>query len=215
MIRKFISHLVLFGIGCFLTVASVAAEEPEITIKKISVDLRPAPRYELQRSVPETDSSLKWLVVEAELDCQPEWADEVTLRFYVVANYGPGVKGDFVPQGRFDLLAATVTVVNMRRNVGTGRKNIVPVFLNSRSVKKYGALSKSQFIEQVAVQVMYKGKVQDTQWMTTARQGERFWEAMPPKNGILVNLLQTPWWPAYGDFYEQVKTAPSASLNYQ
>jgi hypothetical protein len=206
--------LIALGLAAFMmtTVSYAQKEEAEIKIKKIEVSLEPAPRYALQKPVPQADSSLKWLVVEAELECQPEWADEVTLKFYIVAQYNQTVRGEYVPKDGYDILATTVTVVNMKRNVGTGAKNIVPVFLDSNSVKKYGAVTKDAFIPEVAVQVMYKGKLQDTKWMKNEQRSGRFWEAKQPKMGILMNLLQSPWWPAYGDFYEQVRAAPAPMM---
>jgi len=41
--------------------------------------------------------------------------------------------------------------------------------------------------------------------MTNARRGDRFWEQKQPIGGVLLNLLQSPWWPAFSEHYEQVK----------
>ncbi|NUN93311.1 MAG: hypothetical protein HUU04_05980 [Verrucomicrobiae bacterium] len=192
----------LLLIACCLTVAVAArAQQPVIQIKKIETTLESAPKYQasVQVQKPQPDSNRKWLVVEAELETQPDWCEEIQVRFYVVANYGPQAR-ERSPDG-FDILSANVAVVNVPK----GRKNIVPVFLDANTVRKYGAGAKEQFVPQVAVVVYYKGVLQDTQWMTNARRGDRFWEQKQPIGGVLLNLLQSPWWPAFSEHYEQVK----------
>jgi hypothetical protein len=199
-----LKHLSL--LACFLAAGTfVSAQQPVIQIKKIDVTLEAAPKYTtvVQQQKPQPDSNRKWLVVEAELDCQPEWSDELQLRFYVVANYGPQAR-ERSADG-FDVLMTTVAVVNVPRNVNTGRKNTVPVFMDANTVRKYGAMSKEQFIPEVAIQVYYKGVLQDTRWMKSEQQSGRFWEKKQPTGGVLLNLLQSPWWPAFSEFYEQVR----------
>jgi len=198
---------VFLALGMVALLSAQQNPQAEIRIKKIDVDLKSAPRYTVTPTAPSTDQTAKWLIVEAELESVAEWADEVTVKFFVVANYGSGVKGSSVPPDGFDILSASVTVVNMQKNFGTGKKNIVPVFMDANTVKKYGQAGKTQFIPQVAVQVMYKGAVQDLQWMSAAQKGVRFWETKSPKNGVLMNLIQSPWFPAYAEYYEQVKSA--------
>lgn len=193
-------------LACFaLAAAGAPAQQPVIQIKKIDVSLEAAPKYQVtvQQQRPQPDSNRKWLVVEAELDCQPEWCEELQLRYYVVANYGPQARER--SQDGYDILSATVAVVNVPRNVNTGRKNVVPVFMDANTVRKYGAVSKEQFIPEVAIQVYYKGVLQDTRWLKSEQQSGRFWEKKQPVGGVLLNLQQSPWWPAFSEFYEQVK----------
>ncbi|MCC7518221.1 MAG: hypothetical protein IT578_03440 [Verrucomicrobiae bacterium] len=187
---------------CFLTAGTWAwAQQPVVQIKKIETTLEAAPRYQasVQIQKPQPDSNRKWLMVEAELETLPDWCEELQVRFYVVANYGSQAR-ERSPDG-FDILSANVAVVNVPK----GRKNVVPVFMDANTVRKYGAISKDQFVPQVAVMVYYRGVLQDTQWMTNARKGERFWEQKQPIGGVLLNLLQSPWWPAFSEYYEQVK----------
>jgi hypothetical protein len=187
----------------------------EIVVKKIEVDLSPAPNYTVNsQSVPSSsnprqDSSRKWLVIQAELESQPEWADEVQVKFYVAANYGGGAKD--APPDRFDVLGGTVTIVNVERNSGTGKKNIVPVFMDANTVKRYGEPSITKFIPEVAVQVYYKGVLQHTKFFKGGDNSPRFWETKPPKGGILLNISQSPWSPAFLEYFQQVKplTIPS------
>jgi len=193
---------------CFLLCSySVQAQKQEIQVKKIDVELKAAPGYRLQTGEMNHDASLKWLVVEAELESKPEWADEVNVQFYVVANYGSNAKGA-VPPDRYDILSTSVTIVNMEKNTGTGKKNLVPVFMDARTVKKYDAAGIQQFIPEVAVSVMYKGALQHIKWMKNESSG-RFWERKQPRAGILLNLMQSPWWPVNADYYELVKPAGS------
>ena len=62
------------------------------------------------------------------------------------------------------------------------------------------------------MQVFYKGVSQDKHWMTEVKKGTDFWETKQPRNGILMNLLQSPWFPAYSEYYEQVKSSSAPNL---
>jgi len=181
--------------------------KPEITIKDINVKLEGSPRYELlEKSL--QPASGKWVVIEAELESTPEWVNEATVTFYVAANYGANTKA-YAPPDKYDILTASVTIVNMPGNVGSGNKNIVPMFIDSRTVKKYDQGNLQSLIPQVAVQVMYGGTLQHIKWWKKALGEVRFWEQKEPRRGVLLNLSQSPWWPAYGEDYVQVK--PQAS----
>ncbi|MBI4025601.1 MAG: hypothetical protein HY360_11525 [Verrucomicrobia bacterium] len=214
-------NLLAAGIMLVFIATEVSAQttqptKSDIKIKKIDVELSLAPRYTTQgQSIPrqaQSDQNRKWLVVEAELESGPDWVDEVTVKFFVVANYGSTAKEK--PADNYDILATSVTVVNMQRNVGTGQKNIVPVFMDANTVKRYGATGIQQFIPQVAVQVIYKGTLQDTHWMTGVQKDVRFWETKQPRAGVLLNLTQSPWSPAFLDHYEQVKPIVAGTPGY-
>ncbi len=204
--------LVLFCLGLFLN-AVVAqndhGNDADVKVKKIDATLTPAPRYSLQGALPTVDPSKRWLVVEADLQVAPEWADEITVKFFVAAFYGSTVKN--APEDGYDVLSASVTVSNVPRNVGSARHALVPVFLDANTVKKYEPTGVDKFIQDVVVQVYYKGVLQETKWMKSEEHG-RFWEKKQPRPGLLLNFLQSPWFPAYVDHYEQVKQASSSSL---
>ena len=197
--------------------SNLFAQAPrEILIDKIDISEKQAPKYNLNGSDPKSESSRKWVIIEAELQSLPDWADEVTLKYYVAVNYDPNTKINGVPVSRlpadqqFDVLEATVTIVNMERNAGTGKKNIVPVFMDSNTRRRYNSGALNQFIPEVAVEVYYKGVPQDRKWMKSEQRSGRFWERKPPRRGILLNLTQSPWWPAFSEHYEQVKPVSSA-----
>lgn len=200
--------ITFLGAAVFLFIghASFGQQKSDIIVKDIDVDLKAAPKYSLQGNAPPpVDADRKWLVVEAQLEGIPDWAEEVTVKFYVVANYGPNAKGIDIPADKYDVLTTTVTIVNMQGNKVSGKKNIVPVFMDSNTVKKYGLSGIHQFIPEVAVQVFYKGILQDTKWKKSEQQSGRFWEKKQPRQGILLNLMQSPWSPAFVEHYEQVK----------
>ncbi len=204
-------HMVfaVLGLGLFMSISSAQYEKEDtassdIKIRKIEATLTTAPRYSLQGALPAADPSRKWLVVEADLLVAPEWADEVTLKFFVAAFYGSNAKS--ASEDGYDVLATSVTVVHVQRNVASARRALVPVFLDPNSVKKYEPSGIDKFIQDVVVQAYYKGVLQDTKWMKNPDNG-RFWEKKQPRLGILLDLQQSPWFPAYVDHYEQMKPA--------
>jgi hypothetical protein len=218
-------HRVAFGALLFTASAFGQNKSPDIIVKDITFTLSPAPAYNILsppngKSTPKQDTSLKWLVVEAELESSLDWADEVQVKYYVVAQYAATayVDGNSVSKlpndQQFDILTTTVNVVNVQKSAGTGRKSIIPVFLDPNTVRKYGEGTLSKFIPEVAVEVMYKGIVQNIKWTGDGeKKYGRFWETKKqPKSGVLLNLLQSPWWPAYSDYYERVKPLSTPSL---
>ena len=186
----------------------------QITVKNIEAKLVRPPQYTIRnpdgdqiiaegiRVMENQSSDRKWLIIEVELESKPEWADEVQLRFYVGVKYAPTIK--MVPPGSYDVLTASVTVVNVQKSTGNVRKILVPVFLDADTVKKYGGTSIDRFIPEIAVQVSYKGFI-DTKWWKNAQQNGRFWEQKQPISGVLLNLTQSPWAPAFNEYYQQVK----------
>ena len=131
--------MIFLGATVFLFIgyASLGQQKSDIIVKDIDVDLKAAPKYSLQGNAPpQVDADRKWLMVEAQLESIPDWAEEVTVKFYVVANYGPNAKGIDIPADKYDVLTTTVTIVNMQGNKASGKKNIVPVFMDSNRVKK-------------------------------------------------------------------------------
>ncbi len=216
--KKIILCLFLIMLGLFVTLTNqtVLAQQlqPQITVKKIEAELVRAPLYTinhhgqtiLQRGIQAVDNGSadrKWLIIETELESKPEWADEVQIKFYVGIDYAPSVK--VVPPGSYDVLTASVTVVNVQKSAGNSRKTLVPVFLDANTVKKYGGTSIQQFVPEIVVQVVYKGVLQDTKWWKSQQRYGRFWEQKQPVNGVLLNLTQSPWAPAFNEYYEQVK----------
>jgi RNA polymerase sigma factor (sigma-70 family) len=202
---------VLTGSAALVSSPTLTAQNQrsDVLIKKIEVVESETPHYEISNQVfpeiPKRDSVKKWIVIQAELDLNVESLDEVQVKFYVVGQYGNQQKT--TDPKEWDNLIATVNVVNMQKNTG-GKKNVVPVFMGSNTVKKYGEPNIQNMIPEVAVQVWSKGVLQDEFFWK--KVGDRFWERKQPKSGILLNLLQSPWWPAFAGVYEQVKPTPQA-----
>ena len=119
-----IATCLCLAFDCHLAFAQI--DKPVIGIKDINAYLVLAPQYTvattgqpvLQKGIDfikNHSSSQKWLIVEAELLSEPEWADEVNVTFYVLAKYSPTVKEK--PPAGADILSATVTIVNMQSNI--------------------------------------------------------------------------------------------------
>jgi hypothetical protein len=209
--------ILLFGF-CLLTLplaVSAQIRKPDVVVKDIKLTLSPAPIYNLEsvptgQQQPKQDTSDKWLMIEVDLEPQVEWIEETLVKFYVVAQYAPdawigGVQArKLADEMQYDVLTTAVNVINLQKR--TGHKNRVPVFLDPRTVKKYGHSSLTHLIPEVAVEVSSRGVVQSLRWMNgDERRPGRFWERKQPKAGILLNLLQSPWWPAYSEHYERIK----------
>ena len=131
----------------------------------------------------------RWLRLEMDFDSEPDWADDVQIRWYVQVE---GEKKPFV-------FAASVMHDNVKRNP-RGQRHLAAIFMRPRAVDRY--LRSERNLKQIAVQIFQDGKLEDT-WPRGWK--DRWWEAVTPVEGVLVDVKQTPFNDADGDRYEQTQ----------
>lgn len=130
----------------------------------------------------------KWLQIETEFESQPEWADDVTLKYYVLMGRGRETR----------MFVGELTHVN----VAKGARHYSAMFMHPNTVQRYG---RGQ-VEAVAVQLFYQGRLMDQDSDPPTR--ERWWERYTPVSGFLLNPQQTPWSILAHERYEPLKPAP-------
>lgn len=182
------------GLG-FVAVAVVAgaglAQQPPAPVELREVTQRElrAPDYgistgDLGGAVPSLNQN--WLKVEARYESQPEWLDEVTVKFFVLLGRD---------RDSFVLLVGEVTPVNLAR--GT---HYAAMFVHPNTLKRFG----NRQVTAVVAQVFYKGKLigarsdngRDTHWVEEAK----------PVSGFLLAPKDSPWAPVASGRYEPTKT---------
>lgn len=131
----------------------------------------------------------RWLEVEVEFVSTAEFADDVTLRYFILVN------------GK--LLTGEVT----HTNVAAGREHRSVMYVPPQALNR--VMGKSAMapnaIQNIAVQITQQGAVKDEQ--SLVRAAPQWYKSLPALAGLVLNKNETPFAPLYWDRYEQIKAA--------
>ena len=144
------------------------------------------PEFQMKRGV-QSPRVKNWFSVTADYETAADWTDELEFTFYVLVKNTKHPKSA-PPQSLFK---QTVSYVNIEKG-----RHKADVFLHPNTIARYGE------VQAVAVQVNMQG-------LKVAEQGkpdtkERWWEKLPPTDGLLLPRSETPFAAvAYDDFPPQ------------
>lgn len=172
-----------------LSNAQRPAGTQEFSVRNISQRQLEAPDYRIGTSEMGTRGptlARRWLRIEVQFDSEPDWADDVTLKYYVLIGRGRETK----------LLVGEVTHMHVAK--GT---HYSAMFMHPNLLKRLGGQ-----VEAVAVQLYHQNRLVDMLSDPPART--RWWEQYTPLSGYLLNPERTPWAPVAADRYEAIKAAP-------
>ena len=160
-----------------------------INIRKITPDKKAStPRYEMKPAIP-MQRTRNWFSLTVTYDVNPpgnsEWIDELTFTYYVLVRQ----KGGAQPM----LLKGEVTYINIAK----GRGLLADIFLHPSTLARYGE------VDRVAVLVSTRGQLLAGESLPTSNQ--RWWEQLPPTEGLLLSRQQTPFAMVNFDDYEAIK----------
>src|ERR671923_227455 len=150
----------------------------EFQITKITKNLVATPDYGIGQY--RATANERWLEVEVEFNCGPDWTDELTLKYYILFN------------GR--LLAGEVTHVNIPPGLNRSVMYVLPVAL-----ARFGGnrtLLPNAF-QNIAVQIVQGGAVKDES--SLARAPAQWFATLPPIAGFILNKNETPFAPLSWD----------------
>jgi hypothetical protein len=186
------------GSSSFLALAAAVAlsassgsaqqEAPRpMSIKDISGGKVQTPEYQIKKSQM-TARSRDWFQIITSYESEPDWLDEAQFTYYVlVKNKKPGSKE--APQSLFK---GEVTYINVEKG-----RHKSDMFLHPSTLSRYGD------VQAIAVLVFVQGKLVGMESKPPSNQ--RWWEALQPQDGFLLNRMQTPFAMLYFDDYEAVK----------
>lgn len=173
-----------------------------ITIKKINFSLENAPEYVISGGAKQpqggVSSAMKWVILEVEFDSNPEWINEATFEMFLLIQTGNqqyNIEGSGVFQ-----------------DIEKGSSHKIALYLTPQTYKRYSGTSTAQSIKDVAVKVTVGGALVDSYSDKGRRRTtQRWWETIAPQRAVLRTLKDTPWYPIYAGFYEQLKPNQNAS----
>jgi hypothetical protein len=162
------------------------AGERDFNIKSIRQLYRSAPDYggsKLGGQVPAANRP--WLIMEVSFSSEPDWADDVTLKYFVLIGTGRDAK----------LFSASITHVNVKRR----SSHYSAMFLHPNVLDRYGAGR----VQAVTVQLFHKGRLIAQESEPNLRT--RWWEQFTPIAGQLLPPQETPWSVVAHERYEAVR----------
>jgi hypothetical protein len=161
---------------------------PDLRITKISPNLISSPNFSFTGAQQyQTNLRDKWLEVEVEFAALAAYTPEATFKYFILIG------------GR--LLTGEVTHVNIAarkelRSVMYVPPRALDYVLNNRAAN-------INSVENVAVQVVIGGAVQDE--MSLQRARAQWYAGLPPLPNLVLNKNETPFAPLYWDRYAQLK----------
>ena len=172
---------------CFATSVLAQSRGGDFQISKITRDLIAPPQYNYSGAENLHESHDRWLKVEVKFAAASAFTDEVTLKYYVLIG------------GK--MLTGEVTHVN----VLAGRELYSSMYVPPHALAYLlGSRAPSTtLVENIAVQVVQKGAVEDERSMARARP--QWFASLPPLSGFLLNKNETPFAPLFWGYYEQIK----------
>jgi len=161
----------------------------EIKIKGIKQKLVEAPdfgTFTKELGTPSAGLIRRWLKIETEFESSPEWADDISLRYYVLMGKGDKAK----------LFEGELTYVNVAR----GQSHFSAVFMHPNTVQRYGDGQAGA----VAVQLYFENRLVDQ--ASDPKTKQRWWEQFSPVKGYILSPPQTPWSVIAHQRYEALKS---------
>lgn len=174
----------------FLSSAQMPVRIGDFKIRTIREQLVVAPNYAaLTEGLGTSGGSLnkKWLRIETDFDTVPEWADDVTLKYYVLMGRGRQAR----------MFGGEVTYINVQQ----GQHHMSAMFMHPNTVERYGQGN----VEAVHVELWYQGTLMDQANQPAVNVA--WWEGTEPIQGFLLTPQQTPWSVTAFDRYEEAKPA--------
>ena len=169
--------------------ASAQEAEPtsnQVKIRKIMANGKvPTPEYKLLTGQAMSQTR-NWFQVNVDYETASEWIDDLTFTYYVVTE-------GKTPGQKYTLFRGDVTYVNIQKG-----KHKSDMYLHPSTLARFGV------VQRVAVVVSSQGRVLDMASQPPSG-GQRWWEQLTPKDGYVLNRMQTPFAMISFDDYEAIR----------
>jgi hypothetical protein len=193
-------RLVLSLLVLLAATGSSFAQAGDYKITKIAPAVIRTPIYQFQGDQRRTSQSEQWLEVEVEFNAkQPEWTDELTLKYYILLADGATQK----------LLIGEVTHINVPSTKANPRATSLysVMYVPPRNLQKLLSLGgrslTTSAIVNIGIEVLKQGQLVAQESWKPARGP--WWQTMQQISGQVLNKNETPFAPLYWDRYEAIK----------
>ncbi|MBU1910362.1 MAG: hypothetical protein KJ726_09970, partial [Verrucomicrobia bacterium] len=133
-----------------------------------------------------TARTRNWFQILTQYDTAPEWMEELTFTYYVLARDKQATQRTQV------LFRGEVTYVTIQKG-----RHMSDMYLHPSTIARYGE------VEAMAVLVTFKGQLVAMESQPASQQ--RWWEQLAPVDGFILNRMETPFAMIDFDVYEAIK----------
>lgn len=183
--------ILLIGLTAALVLNGFCAEKNKaVELYKVTLDMKKG----------ETRSALKnattgvpaqkgeWAKISGLYKSTPEWADEVTMKVFVLCfNKAPKKKNSRDYMGPYTLLGGSVKYINIHSD----KQNRGELFIHPNTLERFGN------IREVRVELWYKGILESTIMKSFSSKNEKeiksWWTQFPVREGEIVNKYRAPF----------------------
>jgi len=180
--------------------AAQVARKADFTIKRIEVRFVNPPAPSGSERGSREAGQIPWARLECEFDSQPDWADDVEVRWYVV------------------LLARQTKVMATGSDtyiyVKKGRRHVAGMFMHPFVIERWCGGAAQNSIEDVGVEIWWQGRlISFSSWRSQART--QWWQQFQPTPNLMMRVSESPWGPGAYAEYEWSKFTTAAGRGGQ
>jgi len=121
-------------------------------------------------------SRVPWTLFECEFDSQPEWADDVEVKWYVLLG------------GKQQVMATgSDTYIYVKK----GRRHVVAILMHPMVMERWTGGTTQASMEAVGVEILVQGRLWGFDDIKHTRQ--QWWQRFTPQPGLLMRVSESPW----------------------
>ena len=130
-----------------------------------------------------------WTLFECEFDSQPEWADDLEMKWYVVLG-----------GGRQPVMATgSDTYIYVKK----GRRHVGAMMMHPMVMERWSGSTAQANLESVGVEILWQGRL--VAFDDTKHSKQQWWQRFTPQPGLLMRVSESPWQSLYYADYEWSK----------
>lgn len=183
--------ILLMGLTVALMLNGICAEKRKaVELYKVTVDMKKGETRSALRNATTGAPAQKgqWAKISGLYKSTPEWADDVTMKIFVLCyNKDFKKKKTVENKGPYTLLGGNVKYIN----IPSGKQNRGELFIHPGTLERFGD------VREVRVELWYKGVLESTLMESFSPKSEKqmksWWTQFPVREGELVNRYRSPF----------------------
>jgi hypothetical protein len=134
-----------------------------------------------------------WTLFECEFDSQPEWADDVEIKWYVLLG-----------GGRQQVMATgSDTYIYVKK----GHRHVGAMLMHPMIMERWAGSTAQANLESIGVEIWWQGRL--VSFDDTKKTKRQWWQQFTPQPGLLMRVSESPWSYVFYADYEWSKYTTS------
>ena len=162
------------------------------TLRVRRIEARQLPDPDLRTSNPGRRTR-DWYRISTEYQTAPGWMDDLSITYYILFQPDPR-SAELRSPAPFVLLRGQSDYVNVKQG-----RHISEMYIHPNTMDRYGAI--------VRIGAVFRSQGRLLAAASDPSSRERWWEQLPPVDGLILPRHLTPYNPTSPDHYEAVQAA--------